>query len=96
MAGRVNFELVSPERVLVSDTFDMVVIPGGDGDIGVLPDHAPLISTIRPGVIDIHDDGKVAHQVFVAGGFAEVLPRSGIRMRVNRAAIAARCWPKRR
>ncbi len=74
MAGRVNFELVSPERVLVSDTFDMVVIPGGDGDIGVLPDHAPLISTIRPGVIDIHDDGKVAHQVFVAGGFAEVLP----------------------
>ncbi|MCE2520700.1 MAG: F0F1 ATP synthase subunit epsilon [Alphaproteobacteria bacterium] len=74
MAGRVNFELVSPERILVSDTFDMVVIPGGDGDIGVLPDHAPLISTIRPGVIDIHDDGKVAHQVFVAGGFAEVLP----------------------
>lgn len=74
MADRVNFELVSPERILVSDTFDMVVIPGGDGDIGVLPDHAPLISTIRPGVIDIHDDDKVAHQVFVAGGFAEVLP----------------------
>ena len=74
MAGKVNFELVSPERVLVSDTFDMVVIPGGDGDIGVLPDHAPLISTIRPGVIDIHEDDKVAHQVFVAGGFAEVLP----------------------
>ncbi len=74
MTDRVNFELVSPDRILVSDTFDMVVIPGGDGDIGVLPDHAPLISTIRPGVIDIHDDGKVAHQVFVAGGFAEVLP----------------------
>ena len=74
MAGRVNFELVSPDRILVSDTFDMIVIPGGDGDIGVLPDHAPLISTIRPGVIDIHADGKVAHQVFVAGGFAEVLP----------------------
>lgn len=74
MVDRVNFELVSPERVLVSDTFDMVVIPGGDGDIGMLPDHAPLISTIRPGVIDIHDDGKVAHQVFVAGGFAEILP----------------------
>lgn len=74
MADKVNFELVSPERVLVSDTFDMVVIPAGDGDFGVLPDHSPLISTIRPGVIDIHDGGNVAHQVFVAGGFAEVLP----------------------
>ena len=74
MVDKVNFELVSPERVLVSDTFDMVVIPGGDGDFGVLPDHSPLISTIRPGVIDIHDGGSVAHQVFVAGGFAEVLP----------------------
>ncbi len=74
MADKVNFELVSPERVLVSDTFDMVVIPGGDGDFGVLPDHSPLITTIRPGVIDIHEGGNVAHQVFVAGGFAEVLP----------------------
>ena len=74
MADKVNFELVSPERVLVSDAFDMVVIPGGDGDFGVLPDHSPLITTIRPGVIDIHEAGNVAHQVFVAGGFAEVLP----------------------
>jgi len=71
---KVNFELVSPERLLVSDRFDMVVIPGGDGDFGVLPQHAPLISTIRPGVIDIHDGGRIAHQVFVGGGFAEVLP----------------------
>ncbi len=74
MAGKVNFELVSPERILVSDAFDMVVVPGGDGDIGVLPDHSPVISTIRPGVIDIHEGGGVAHRVFVAGGFAEILP----------------------
>jgi F-type H+-transporting ATPase subunit epsilon len=74
MADKVNFELVSPERLLVSDQYDMVVIPGGDGDFGVLPQHAPLISTIRPGVIDIHDGGRIAHQVFVGGGFAEVLP----------------------
>jgi len=74
MADKVNFELVSPERLLVSDAFDMVVIPGGDGDFGVLPDHAPLISTIRAGVIDIHDGGQVAHRVFVGGGCAEVLP----------------------
>ncbi|MBC6439053.1 MAG: F0F1 ATP synthase subunit epsilon [Rhodospirillales bacterium] len=74
MVNKVSFELVSPERLLVSDQFDMVVIPGGDGDFGVLPDHAPLISTIRAGVIDIHDGGSVAHRVFVGGGFAEVLP----------------------
>ncbi len=74
MADKVNFELVSPERVLVSSEFDMVVIPGGDGDFGVLPDHSPVISTIRAGVIDIHDGGSVAHRVFVSGGFAEVLP----------------------
>lgn len=74
MADKVNFELVSPERLLVSDQYDMVVIPGGDGDFGVLPQHAPLISTIRAGVIDIHDGGNITHQVFVGGGFAEVLP----------------------
>ena len=74
MADKVNFELVSPERLLVSDQYDMVVIPGGDGDFGVLPQHAPLISTIRPGVIDIHDGGRITNQVFVDGGFAEVLP----------------------
>ncbi len=74
MADKVNFELVSPERLLVSDAFDMVVIPGGDGDFGVLPDHAPLLSTIRPGIINVHDGGSIAHQIFVGGGFAEVLP----------------------
>ena len=74
MADKVNFELVSPERLLVSDQYDMVVIPGGDGDFGVLPQHAPLICTMRPGVIDIHDGGRITHQVFVDGGFAEVLP----------------------
>jgi len=71
---KVNFELVSPERLLVSERFDMVVVPGSEGDFGVLPGHAPLISTVRPGVIDIHDGGRVAHRVFVGGGFAEVTP----------------------
>lgn len=74
MADKVNFELVSPERLLVSDAFDMVVIPGGDGDFGVLPDHAPLLSTIRPGIIDVHEGNSIAHRIFVGGGFAEVLP----------------------
>jgi F-type H+-transporting ATPase subunit epsilon len=72
MADKVAFELVSPERLLYSDDCDMVVVPGAEGDFGVLPRHAPVISTVRPGVIDIHDDGKVERRIFVAGGFAEV------------------------
>ncbi|MEM7122239.1 MAG: F0F1 ATP synthase subunit epsilon [Pseudomonadota bacterium] len=71
---KVNFELVSPERLLVSEAFDMVIVPGNEGDFGVLPGHTPMISTVRPGVIDIHDGGKIAHRVFVGGGFAEVTP----------------------
>ena len=69
---KVAFELVSPERLLVSQPVDMVVVPGGDGDFGVLPGHAPLISTVRLGVIEIYDGASVSDRIFVAGGFAEV------------------------
>jgi F-type H+-transporting ATPase subunit epsilon len=72
MAEKVAFELVSPERLLVAKSVDMVVVPGAEGDFGVLRGHAPLISTLRLGVIDIHDAGAVADRIFVAGGFAEV------------------------
>jgi len=74
MADKVQFELVSPEKILVSEPVDMVVVPGTEGNFGVLPGHAPLISSVRPGVIDVHRDGKVAEQIFIAGGFAEVTP----------------------
>ena len=74
MADTVEFELVSPERLLKSEPVEMVVVPGAEGDFGVLPGHSLLISTVRPGVIDIHRDGEVAEQIFVAGGFAEVSP----------------------
>lgn len=70
--GKVDFELVSPERLLVSQPVDMVVVPGGEGDFGVLPGHAPLISTVRPGVIEIYEGTAVTDRIFVAGGFAEV------------------------
>ena len=70
--GKVDFELVSPERLLVSQPVDMVVVPGGDGDFGVLPGHAPLISTVRSGVIEIYEGSAVTDRIFVAGGFAEV------------------------
>ena len=74
MADRVPFELVTPTRLLVSEEADMVVVPGGDGDIGVLPGHSPLLTTVRPGAIEVHEDGKVTARYFVAGGFAEVTP----------------------
>ena len=70
--NKVAFELVSPERLLVSQPVDMVVVPGGEGDFGVLPGHAPLISTVRPGVIEIYEGTAVSDRIFVAGGFAEV------------------------
>lgn len=74
MADTVAFELVSPERLLLSIQVEMVVVPGGDGDFGVLPGHAPMISTVRPGVISIWKGGAVDRRVFVAGGVAEVQP----------------------
>ena len=72
MADQIQFELVSPERLLVSQPVEMVVVPGVEGDFGVLPGHAPLVSTVRPGVIAVFEGNKVAQRIFVAGGFAEV------------------------
>lgn len=74
MADRVEFELVSPERLVKSLSVGMVVVPCSEGDIGVLPGHTPLIGTVRPGVVDIHEDGKVSESIFVSGGFVEVTP----------------------
>jgi len=70
--GKVAFELVSPERLLISKPVEMVVVPGDEGDFGVLPGHAPLISELRSWVLEVYDDGQVSERVFVAGGFAEV------------------------
>ena len=71
-----SFELVSPERLLASGEVAMVVVPGAEGDFGVLPGHAPLMSTIRPGAIAVYDqDGPApSRRIFVDGGFAEVTP----------------------
>jgi F-type H+-transporting ATPase subunit epsilon len=74
MADKVAFELVSPERLLLSVEADMVVVPGGEGDFGVLAGHAPLISTVRPGVIEVHGAGSEPDRIFVSGGFADVSP----------------------
>jgi F-type H+-transporting ATPase subunit epsilon len=74
MAGQVKFELVSPAKILLSESVDMVVIPGTEGDFGVLPNHAPLISSIRPGMIRVFEGTVIAEKIFIAGGFAEVTP----------------------
>jgi len=71
---RIEFELVSPERLLLSEAVEMVVIPGAEGEFGVLPQHAPTISTLRPGVIRVYEKGAVAERIFVDSGFAEVTP----------------------
>lgn len=68
----VAFELVSPEQLLLADDVEMVVIPGADGDFGVLSGHSPVLSNVRPGVIHIFADGSVQRRIFVGGGFAEV------------------------
>ena len=77
MADLLTFELVSPERLLSSGKVAMVVVPGTEGDFGVLPGHAPLMSTIRPGAIAIYeiDSDTLTRRIFVDGGFAEVSER---------------------
>src|SRR4030095_1732576 len=72
--AKVAFSLVLPERELVTTEADMVVVPGGEGDFGVLPGHIPMITTVRPGVIELYDDNKVTARYLVSGGFAEVTP----------------------
>jgi F-type H+-transporting ATPase subunit epsilon len=73
MAEQLTFELVSPERLLFSTDVEMVVVPGDEGDFGVLAGHAPLVSTVRTGVIDVYGSDSISDRIFVAGGFAEVV-----------------------
>ena len=71
---QIEFELVAPEKLLLSRGVEMVVVPGEDGDFGVLPRHSLLLSNVRPGVIRVYEGGQVVESIFVAGGFAEVTP----------------------
>ncbi|MEM9879149.1 MAG: ATP synthase F1 subunit epsilon, partial [Pseudomonadota bacterium] len=82
MTDLVTFDLVSPERLLRSSEVHMVVVPGVEGDFGVLAHHAPFMSTLRPGSVDVYDAaGAAPESLFVSGGFAEVA--------VNRLTILA-------
>ena len=70
----VALEVVSPEKLLLSRDVDMVVIPAAEGDMGVLPNHAPMIVLLRGGTIAITEGGRVTDRLFVSGGFAEITP----------------------
>lgn len=74
MAGTISFDLVSPERLLLSDEAEMVTLPGAEGDLGVLAGHEPLITTLRPGPIEVKGGKEGQNRFFVLGGFAEINP----------------------
>ena len=71
MADKIAFDLVSPERLLLSRQVDMVTVPGTEGYMGVMAGHAPLVSTLRAGLIDMREDGQDT-RFFIRGGFAEI------------------------
>jgi F-type H+-transporting ATPase subunit epsilon len=73
MADKLNFALVSPEREVFHGEVDHVVVPGSEGEFGVSPNHAPVMSTIKPGALKVINEG-VERRIFVTGGFADVTP----------------------
>ena len=98
MASTFTFELVSPERLLVSETVESVTLPATDGDMTILGDHAPVMTTLRPGVLSLTAEGGTPREFVVFGGFADVTT-SGLtvlaedasnRSDVNREALAER------
>ena len=74
MAG-LHFELVSPARLLFSGDVASVVIPGTEGEMTILPQHAPILATLKPGIVTIPREGAAPERIFVRGGMAEVNPK---------------------
>ena len=72
MAETTLFELVSPERLIMSKDVSMVVVPGSEGLFGVLPRHTSMLSALAPGVVDIYEEEVITQRLFVVNGFAEV------------------------
>ena len=72
MPATFTFELVSPERLLVSETIDSVTLPATSGDMTILGDHAPVMTTLRPGVLSVTTEGGQSQEFVVFGGFADV------------------------
>jgi F-type H+-transporting ATPase subunit epsilon len=74
MPDTFKFELVSPERLLASAEVEQVLVPGSEGDFTMLAQHAPLLTALRPGLLEIGYGGSDHRRYFVRGGFAEVGP----------------------
>jgi F-type H+-transporting ATPase subunit epsilon len=74
MAEPFQFDLVSPERLIFSEPVAQVVVPGADGQFTVLKGHAPLMTTLRPGVVEVTQEGGAQRRIFVRGGFADTNP----------------------
>ncbi len=85
MADKLTFSLVSPEAELFSGEVDQVDVPGSEGDLGILPNHSPLMAAIRTGAITVYNDG-VETQYFVQGGFADVTP-AGLTVLAEKASL---------
>ena len=72
MADTTNLEIVTPSMVLVSEPVEMVVLPGSDGNIGALPRHSKVMSSLDRGVVDILNDNKIVSRIMIDGGIAEI------------------------
>ena len=79
MTNLILFDLVSPEQLIFNDKVGMIVVPGKDGDIGVLPGHSKLLTSLRPGRVMIYGESKnLLKSFFVSAGFAEINPKKCI------------------
>jgi len=92
MADLLKFELVSPERLLSSGDVQQVVVPGTEGEFTVLVNHAPVLSTLKPGVVTVTDQSGNAERIFVRGGFAEVNP-AGLTILAEEAVAVSELSP---
>ena len=93
MADLFKFELVSPEDLLLSQDVQQVLVPGTEGNFTVLPGHAPMLSTMRPGVIDVTDEAGNEERIYVRGGVAEVNP-NGLTVLAEEAVPLAELSPE--
>jgi F-type H+-transporting ATPase subunit epsilon len=92
MADKLHFSLVSPEAELFAGDVDQVNLPGSEGDLGILPNHSPLMAAIRTGAITVLSDGTET-QYFVQGGFADVTP-AGLTVLAEKASLLSDVSPE--
>tara|TARA_Y100001936_G_C15752630_1_gene496920 strand:- start:17 stop:415 length:399 start_codon:yes stop_codon:yes gene_type:complete len=77
--AKISFDLVSPENLIFNDEVGMIIVPGKDGDLGILPGHSKVMSSLRPGRVMVYgEDKNLLKSFFVSGGFAEINPEKCI------------------